>query len=206
MLIVALFTILWYNFHNEVHNGANIMKIIPKLVEKPRTNLKIEPFNADQKEYTGKGMTRESLCAKWDNSANKQEKIVAIGINPSTAHNGKSDTTITKLCRFLDMHGFNNLSMLNLYEDVSSTQLKGEKIETDFSTKRAIFNEADIILIVWGFDDKKDLKELKVNANEVLTDYSDKLYCIKNSNGKSPAHPSRMHYNWDIVPYIVNAV
>ena len=126
------------------------MEIIPKLVVQPRTNLKIELFNADRKEYTGKGMTREFLCAKWDNSANKKEKIVAIGINPSTAYNGKSDTTITKLCRFLDMHGFNNLSMLNLYENVSSTQFKGEKIETDFSSKRAIFNEADIILVVWG--------------------------------------------------------
>lgn len=47
------------------------MKIIPKLVNEPRTDLKIELFNADRKEYTGKGMTRESLCAKWDNSANK---------------------------------------------------------------------------------------------------------------------------------------
>lgn len=181
------------------------MKIIPKLAKEPRTNLKIKPFNAEQNEYTGKGMTRESLCAEWDN-ANKQEKIVAIGINPSTAHNGKSDTTITKLCRFLDMHGFNNLSMLNLYENVSSTQLKGEKIKTDFSTKRAIFDDADIILIVWGVNNKEELKKLKDNAKKVLTDYADKLYCIKNSKGKSPAHPSRLHYNWDIVSYDVNTV
>lgn len=53
---------------------------------------------------------------------------------------------------------------------------------------------------------KKDLKELKVNANEVLTDYSDKLFCVKNSDGKISAHPGRMHYDWDIVPYIVNLV
>lgn len=102
-------------FYNEVRNGVNIMEIIPELVVQPRTNLKIELFNDDRKEYTGKGMTRKFLCAKWDNSSNKKETIVAIGINPGTAHNGKSDTTITKLCRFLDMHGFNNLSMLNLY-------------------------------------------------------------------------------------------
>ena len=175
------------------------MEIIPKLFEKPRTDFKIEIFNAEQQECVGKGMIREFLCAKWDNSAKKQEKIVAIGINPSTAHNGKSDTTITKLCRFLDMHGFNKLSMLNLYEDVSSIQLKGEKIKTDFNTKRAIFDEADIILIVWGYGENKELQTLKQNAKAVLADYKDKLYCIKNSKGKLPVHPSRMHYIWDMV-------
>ncbi|MBQ8418124.1 MAG: DUF1643 domain-containing protein [Phascolarctobacterium sp.] len=174
------------------------MKSIPKILETPRINLKIIPFNADR-EYTDNGMRRGLLCAEWDNSTNRKEKIVAIGINPSTAHNGKSDTTITKLCRFLDMHGFNNLIMLNLYEDVSSVQLKGSKVATDFSTKREAFDEADIILIVWGFDDKKDLRELKNSALEVLEDYDDKLYCIATDSGKFPAHPSRMHYDWNII-------
>ena len=112
------------------------MKCIPKLSESPRTNLKIKPFNAERN-YTDNGMTRELLCAEWDNEFNKQEKVVAIGINPSNAHNGKSDNTITKLCRFIDMYGFNNLTMLNLYEDVSSVQIKGEKCKTDFKEKRA---------------------------------------------------------------------
>lgn len=174
------------------------MKTMSKLFEKPRTNLKIEPYNADR-EYSCNGMTRAALCAEWDNPHNRKEKIVAIGINPSTAQNGESDNTITKLCRFLDMYGFNNLSMLNLYEDVSSVQLKGEKSITDFKTKREVFNKADIILIVWGFDDTKDLKELKNNALEVLEDYADKLYCIETDSGKFPAHPSRMHYDWNII-------
>ena len=177
------------------------MKSIPKILETPRTNLKIKPFNADR-EYTDNGMRRGLLCAEWNNSTNRKEKIVAIGINPSMAHNGKSDTTITKLCRFLDMHGFNNLIMLNLYEDVSSVQVKGSKVATDFGTKKGIFDEADIILIVWGFDDKEDLRELKSNATKVLADYPGKLYCIMNNMGKYPAHPSRMHYNWNIVPYV----
>lgn len=174
------------------------MKCIPKLSESPRTNLKINPFNAERN-YNDNGMTRGLLCAEWDNEFNKQEKIVAIGINPSNAHNGKSDTTITKLCRFLDMHGFNNLTMLNLYEDVSSVQIKGEKCKTDFKEKKAIFCNADIILIVWGFDDKKELKELKENALTVLAEFSNKLYCIKTDEGKYPAHPSRMHYDWEII-------
>ena len=179
------------------------MKMITKLKSNHRTDLKIILSNAEQKESDNKLLTRESLRAEWDNQQSKKEEIVAIGINPSTAHNGKSDNTITKLCRFLDMYGFDNLSMLNLYENVSSIQIKDGKIITDFDTKRAIFENADIILIVWGYDNKKDLRELKANALKVLSDYSDKLYCIRNSNNKSPAHPSRMRYEWDIVPFDV---
>lgn len=174
-----------------------------KLIEKPRKNFAIEIFNAAQSENSNNSLKREFLCAKWKNDTNRPEKIVAIGINPSTAHNGESDNTITKLCKFLDMYGFNNLSMLNLYENVSSTQLKSndEKIKTDFNEKRELFNEADIILIVWGTDNKKDLKELKNKAIKVLSEYSNKLYCIKTSNGNFPAHPSRLCYKWNMVTY-----
>lgn len=177
------------------------MNIISKCTDNARKNFKIKISDAEQKDCNGEGKVREKLCAEWNNTANNQAKVVAIGINPSTAHNGKSDNTITKLCRFLDMYGFNNLSMLNLYENVSSTQLNEHRIITDFNTKREILKEADIILIVWGFDEKNNLRDLKLNAGKVLSDYSDKLYCIKDNNNKFPAHPSRLHYNWSIVPY-----
>lgn len=187
-----------------VYKEVIVLKNLVKKIEKARTNLKIKPFNAERKVCSEKGMTRELLCAEWDNPFSRNEKIVAIGINPSMAHNGKSDNTITKLCRFLDMYGFDNLKMLNLYEDVSSVQLDGiEKNKTDFESKRAIFDDADIIVVVWGFDDKKDLRELKENANKVLVDYAEKLYCIENDDGKVPAHPSRMRYNWKLVPYVI---
>ncbi len=176
--------------------------MIQKLSDDPRTDLIPKPFDAEQTQLPNIGTIRNILCVKWENSANKQETIVAIGINPSTAHTEKSDTTITKLCRFLDMYGFNNLTMLNLYENVSSTQLNsGEKKITDFNTKRKYLDDADIILIVWGVDDKKDLRLLKNNAKEVLKDYSKKLYCIETDSRKSPAHPSRLRYRWNIVPY-----
>lgn len=180
------------------------MKAMSKWLEKPRLDLVIVPFDAEQSKGGAKGKFRELLRVEWDEKE-KRPEAVAIGINPSTAHNGKSDTTITKLCRFLDMYGFRKLSMLNLYEDVSSTQLTGEeKIETDFNTKRQMFDEADMILVVWGYSKNKELERLKTQANQVLMDYSDKLYCIRTKSGKYPAHPSRMHYCWEIVPYAIN--
>lgn len=95
---------------------------IYKAKKECRSELKIVPYNARRKETKEKGTIRELLCAKWDSGLNRTEKIVAIGINPSTAQDGESDMTMTKLCRFLDLYGFNNVIMLNLFESVSPEQ------------------------------------------------------------------------------------
>ncbi len=140
---------------------------------------------------------RESLHVEWENDIKRPEKIIAIGINPSTACDGESDTTMTKLCRFLDMYGFNNVSMLNLYESVSPEQIKINKAtKTDFEKKRSVLDEADIVLLVWGVEGHLEGKN---DAAIVLNDYSEKLYCIKNQNGRYPAHPSRMSYKSELV-------
>lgn len=163
-----------------------------------RTNFPIIPVNAARKEVSYNDFIRESLTVNWDSELNKAEKVVAIGINPSTAQDGESDTTMTKFCRFLDMYGFNNVTMLNLFESVTPKQDKiNRKLTTDFSKKTDLLNEADIILLVWGvgsnFQDKH-------NTIPVLAGYAEKLYCIKNTNGSYPAHPSRMSYQSEIVP------
>lgn len=184
-----------------------IMKVIDRLANKKvffkernnqRTNVKIVPYNAQRKNIGNNCSIRESLSAKWDSGYNRIEKIVAIGLNPSTAHDGKSDMTITKLCRFLDMYGFNNVMMLNLNESVSSKQNGMNKTsKTDFNQKKDIFDEADIILLVWGVD---GYKEEKRKAMSVLSEYADKLYCIMNPKGKYPVHPSRMSYQSVLMP------
>lgn len=165
-----------------------------------RSKLEITPYNAQRKKEENKGTIRESLCVAWDSVFNKKDKIVAIGINPSTAQDGESDTTMTKLCRFLDMYGFNNVTMLNLFESVSPDQNKIVKTaRTDFAKKRKIFDEADIILLVWGINGHRKCKRETV---AVLADYAEKLYCIRNQNGRYPAHPSRMSYQSEIMPII----
>lgn len=215
-----LFMLEWLDvqFYKIVDRNANesdiyavwvesVMKILDNLSAKKvylkdkadyRTTFAIEPYNAERKELANKGYIRESLSVKWDSNSNRTEKIVAIGINPSTAQNGESDTTMTKLCRFLDMYGFNNVTMLNLYESVTPNQFEINKItKTDFSTKKNVFESADVILLVWGVDGNN---EDKGNTVSVLTEYADKLYCIRNPKGKYPAHPSRMSYQSEIIP------
>lgn len=164
-----------------------------------RTDLNIVPFNAKRKDIGGNNI-RESLSVQWGSGFSKEEKVVAIGINPSTAQDGESDTTMTKLCRFLDMYGFDNVTMLNLFESVSPDQSKiNESTKTDFNKKREVLEKADIILLVWGVDGH--MKE-KREAMSVLIEYADKLYCIKNTKGRYPAHPSRMPYQSALMPMI----
>ena len=56
-------------------------------------NIKIS--NAAHKPTGGNKFSREKLYATWDSGVNKRKKIVAIGINPSTAKDNKSDNDIT---------------------------------------------------------------------------------------------------------------
>ena len=174
-------------------------KCYKKIREAVRTNFDIVPFDAKRKELTADHSIRETLSVQWKTDSKCDEKVVAIGINPSTARDGKSDVTMTKLCRFLDMYGFNNVTMLNLYETVSPDQSKiREATKTDFTQKHAILEEANVILLVWGTDGhalakKEVLKE--------LNRYADKLYCIQNPEGSFPAHPSRMPYDSSIISF-----
>lgn len=189
--------IRWIEVVNQILMKIASKKNYEKLRDVRRKDLKIVPFNAKRKSV-GNECIRESLSAKWDSGFQRDEKIVAIGINPSTAQDGESDVTMTRLCRFLDMYGFNNVTMLNLFESVSPDQKKiNEGSKTNFNKKREILEAADTILLVWGIEGHKEVKE---EAMSVLIGYADKLYCIKNPKGKYPVHPSRMPYRSEIIP------
>lgn len=189
---------LWIETAVKILDGLASKEHFEKGENGCRQNLNIVPHDAQRENIKTKGFVRKTLSAEWNSFSNRTENIVAIGINPSTAQNGKSDNTVTRLCRFLDTYGFNNVTMLNLFESVSSTQDKiNESAETDFNSNRDVFDEADIILIVWGLE---GYGENKLKAMSVLMDYVQKLYCIKNPNGKYPAHPSRLAYDSEIIP------
>lgn len=132
----------------------------------------------------------------YPNSSNLHKKVVAIGINPSTATTGKSDVTMTKLCKFLDLYGYDNVKMINLYSDVTPKLTELKRIETDFEDERQNLEEADIILLVWGIDGYEKRKQ---EAFDVLLDYKEKIYCIKNPKDSYPIHPSRMLYDSEII-------
>lgn len=61
------------------------------------------------------GNKRKEIRVKFNDGI----QAVVIGINPSTAHDGKSDVTLTKTCRYLDSFGVGEVVMLNLFDTIS---------------------------------------------------------------------------------------
>ena len=144
---------------------------------------------------------RPILNVKWGDDT---RKIVAIGINPSNAgkENNLSDSTVTKLSKFLNMYGFTNFTMINLFECVSPNNIPDYSRKTNFENHSDLFNSADMILIVWGVNSKNKLVKAQKEAVLKILEkkYKEKLYCIKDKN--FPRHPSRINYeNAEIISW-----
>lgn len=175
-----------------------------KKIRGARDTFPIIPYAADRYSDGKDGSIRPTLTVSWDKG---DRRIVAIGINPSTATNGKSDITMTKLCRIVDMYGFNHVTMLNLFES-SSTQQDGinRNTPTDFSKHIKEFREAEAIIIAWG--KTTDYKEQRMAAKKVIEQFTDKIYCIgvtdeKTGRKRCPLHPSRVPYSCELLKYSI---
>ena len=124
-------------------------------------------------------------------------QAVVIGINPSTAHDGKSDVTLTKICRYLDSYGVGEVVMINLFDTISTDQIGINKTEyCDLSKHDTLFKNADMIVVAWGTENTY-LKE-KQDAFMYLLQYSPKVYCIADEQGNKPRHPSRIKYSYPL--------
>ena len=177
-----------------------------KRIREVRKDFPIIPHGARQ--LIKKGVQiRPVLKISWDN---EDSKLVAIGINPSKATDNQTDVTVTKLCRLVDTYGFNNVTLLNLYNSVSPHQNEiDRKTYTDLSKYKIEFDEANIILLIWGRTRK--YKERMLEAKEVLASYRNKVYCIgmrdmENKGYRYPLHPSRMSYSAEIIRYNIDEI
>lgn len=124
-------------------------------------------------------------------------RAVVIGINPSTAHDGKSDVTLTKICRYLDAYGVGEIVMINLFDTISTDQAGIDHRQyCDFTQHDDLLENADLIVVAWGTENTY-LKE-KQDAFGHLLQYSPKVYCIADEQGNKPRHPSRMKYSYSL--------
>lgn len=132
-------------------------------------------------------------------------QAVVIGINPSTAHDGKSDVTLTKICRYLDAYGVGEIVMINLFNTISAEQ-DGIEFEhyCDLTQYKELLENADLIVVAWGTENTY-LKE-KQDAFIYLLQYSSKVYCIADEKGNKPRHPSRMKYSYSLDYYFAQPV
>lgn len=124
-------------------------------------------------------------------------RAVVIGINPSTAHDGKSDVTLTKICRYLDAYGVGEIVMINLFDTISTDQAGIDHRQyCNLTQHDDLLENADLIVVAWGTENTY-LKE-KQDTFVHLLQYSHKVYCIADEQGNKPRHPSRMKYSYSL--------
>jgi len=162
-------------------------------------NKKLELFRNGT--YKDAKKSRDTLYVNW--SKDNGKKAVVIGINPSRADNDRSDKTITTTARYLDSHGYGEFTMLNLYENYSTSQ-DGIDITTytDFEKYEQIFLSVDSIIIAWGVDNNYKIE--KTVALNYLKRFALKLMCIENKNGSKPLHPSRIAYEYRMTSFVID--
>lgn len=163
-----------------------------KRIHEPNRELAVSPRDGVYDDYK---KNRKILTVTWPSKNHK--KAIAIGINPSKADDEKSDKTVTSIGRFLDMYGFDEFKMLNLFTIYTTNQKYIDPTtRTNFSEYIDLFKETEMIFVAWGVQ-KKYIKEKKA-ALAILLPFMDKVYCMENQEGKQPMHPSRINYDYKL--------
>lgn len=116
-----------------------------------------------EKENIGKGSKRVakySDCEKyrytleitWDDS---KDKIVFIGLNPSTATEIKNDHTVTRMINFAKSWGYGSLSVLNIFAFRTTFPSKLKKLKDPIGKENDKWilyeiKNADKVVAAWG--------------------------------------------------------
>lgn len=148
----------------------------------PDDNTKGAEFSEDRK-------YRYKLWRIWDET---KPKAMCIGLNPSTANEGKNDATINNLVSILTILGYGGFYMMNLFAIISS---KPEILLTcddplgDNENKLAeVAAICDDIIVCWG-----NFKQAGERIKQVLPNYPNAKCFGFNKNG-TPFHPRALVY------------
>lgn len=77
--------------------------------------LKVEPYGCEIVDDI-------RIIIRTKINTDSEKKAVVIGINPSVACDSKSDTTLTKISRYLYQYNIGEIAMINLFETISTDQ------------------------------------------------------------------------------------
>lgn len=126
---------------------------------------------------------RYSLTRIW---GDRNNCVLFIGLNPSTADETNDDPTIRRVIRFAKDWGFGGVIMCNLFTQVTADP-KELVIDTPFEiTQRAIANhfyQAKMYVAAWG-----NFKQAEQRGKEVKK-WLSQMYALKINKNGSPRHP-----------------
>ena len=145
-------------------------------------------------------------------------QLLVVGLNPSTATRERSDTTVAKVERVAQLHGFDGFVMLNLYP-VRATDFN----ELPFAVDRRAYaenlrridalvasNPASTVWAAWG-ESVRARSYFIAAARDLLSRLKEKGTNCQHFGTLTlsghPRHPSRLNYEWsfeilDVVNYL----
>lgn len=133
------------------------------------------------------------------------DKLLFIGLNPSTANDIKDDPTIRRLVGFAKCWGFGGLFVGNLFSLVSANPnvlwleppTKQVNELNDFALKR-MCQLSTKVMVGWGNDGRYATSR----TTEVLTLIGEPVFCIKVTKVGEPTHPLYMPLSSQLIPYM----
>lgn len=143
---------------------------------------------------------RYSLWRIWDA---EKPLVMFIGLNPSTASEGKDDPTIRRVKKFAFDWGFGGVYMMNLFAFVTPypEELSGCKDPVgganDFQLKQ-VAKRCNEVVFAWG-----SFNEAKERAEQIKAMFPGAKALVVNQDG-SPRHPLYVHKN--AIPVIYEKV
>lgn len=148
---------------------------------------------------------RRFRYALWRVWRPDDDKLLFIGLNPSTANNIKDDPTIRRLVGFAKSWGFGGLFVGNLFSLVTanpgnlwfSPSPEQPNGPNDVALKR--MRELSMkVLVGWG----NEGRNAGTRPKEVLALVGDPVFCLRTTIAGEPNHPLYMPLSSHLIPYV----
>ena len=146
---------------------------------------------------------------------NGERKIIVIGLNPSTATQEKSDTTVAKVHQTAVNFGFDGFVMANLYPLRSTcpdnlpdkAKCNALKRNIEALIECAETEENPLFWAAWGVHIaiRRYLFDSLHGLNKEIQKLNGSWVCYGNlTQSGHPRHPCRLSYNWKFQEFAIN--
>ncbi len=142
---------------------------------------------------------RYALWRIWDL---KGDKLLFIGLNPSTANSTKDDPTITRLVGFAKHWGFGGLYAGNLFSHVTPDPdhliaVIDTPDKVNDSAIKMMRQLSSKVLAGWG----NCLKHMGGRPNQVLALLGEPVFCLRVTKAGEPSHPLYLPWESQLIEY-----
>lgn len=158
-----------------------------------------------QAELSSDKIYRYSLARCWKIT---NRFLTYIMLNPSIADAEVDDATIRVCCGRAKLLGYKGIVVYNLFalRSVSPKELYNHSDPIGPSNNRylenrlkELYRQNEPVIIAWG--NHGSFKNRDKEFLEMSREYNTKLLALKITKSGQPAHPLRISYNQDLIPY-----